>query len=278
MWTKKNRKTYQRVNLRYPSDLTSQEWSSIEPLIPPAKSGGNKRTVDLREVVNALMYVLETGCQWRHLPKDFPPRSTVHDYLQLWSWDGTILKIHDCLYAACRELAEKDASPTAAIIDSKTVRSSEKGGQNIDTVGYDAAKLTKGVKYHILVDTLGLLLLACVHPGNIQDHDGAVLLLNTETRALWPFIVTIFADSGYKAAKLALHVLQTGSWRLEIVKRSEGAKGFEVIHKRWIVERTLAWLTRCRRLARNFECLARTSLAFIHLAMIKLMARRIARQ
>jgi transposase len=128
MWTDKNRDDYRRDHLRYPSDLTDGEWSLIEPLIPPGKKGGRKRTVVVREVMNGLLYVLETGCQWRHLPKDFPPRSTVHEYMQLWEWDGTLLKIHDHLYAACRELAGKEASPSAAIIDSKTVRSAEKGG------------------------------------------------------------------------------------------------------------------------------------------------------
>jgi transposase len=129
LWTSKNRGRYDRGGLRYPSDLTDEEWALVAPLIPPAKRGGNKRTVNLREVVNGLMYVLSTGCQWRAIPKDLPPRSTVYDYFDLWSWDGTLDRIHDALYVKCREAAARDASPTAAIIDSQSVKSSEKGGR-----------------------------------------------------------------------------------------------------------------------------------------------------
>jgi transposase len=128
MWTTKNRKRYDRSRLRYPSDLTDDEWALVAPLIPAAKPGGNKRTVDLREVMNGVMYVLSTGCQWRAIPKDLPPRSTVHDYLDLWSYDGTLDRIHHALYVACREQEQREASPTVAIIDSQSVKSAEKGG------------------------------------------------------------------------------------------------------------------------------------------------------
>jgi transposase len=129
LWTSKNRGRYDRSRLRYPSDLTDEEWAQVEPLIPPAKRGGNKRTVNLRAVVNGLMYVLSTGCQWRAIPKDLPPRSTVYDYFDLWSWDGTLDRLHEALYAKCREAASREASPTAAIIDSQSVKSAEKGGR-----------------------------------------------------------------------------------------------------------------------------------------------------
>ena len=128
MWTDENRALYDRSKLRYPSDLTDEEWSLIQPLIPPAKRGGNRRHVDERAIVDALMYILSTGCQWRALPKDLPPRSTVHDYFDLWSWDGTLDRIHHALYVQCREQAGREASPTAAIIDSQSVKSAEKGG------------------------------------------------------------------------------------------------------------------------------------------------------
>ena len=128
MWTSKNRGRYDRSGLRYPSDLTGEEWALVEPLIPPAKRGGNRRRVSVREVVNGLMYVLSSGCQWRAIPKDLPPRSTVYDYFDLWSWDGTLDRIHDALYLRCREAASREASPTAAIIDSQSVKSAEKGG------------------------------------------------------------------------------------------------------------------------------------------------------
>ena len=128
MWTNENRARYDRSKLRYPSDLTDEEWALVTPLIPPAKRGGNKRTVNVREVVNGLMYILSTGCQWRAMPKDLPPRSTVYDYLDLWDWDGTLDRIHEALYVRCREAASREASPTAAIIDSQSVKSAEKGG------------------------------------------------------------------------------------------------------------------------------------------------------
>ena len=128
MWTIENRARYGRSGLRYPSDLTDEEWALIEPCIPPARRGGNKRTVKLREVVNGLMYILSTGCQWRAIPKDLPPRSTLYDYFDLWNWDGTLDRVHHALYLECRERAEREASPTAAIIDSQSVKSAEKGG------------------------------------------------------------------------------------------------------------------------------------------------------
>ena len=128
MWTAQNRRRYDRSQLRYPSDLTDDEWAHITPLIPPAKSGGNKRSVDVREVMNAIMYILSTGCQWRAIPKDLPPRSTVHNYFIWWQCDGVLDRIHDALYVECRKKAERDVSPTAAIIDSQSVKSAEKGG------------------------------------------------------------------------------------------------------------------------------------------------------
>jgi transposase len=129
MWTSKNRARYNRDKLRYPSDLTDAEWAHIEPQIPPAKRGGRKREVDVREVVNGIMYVLSTGCQWRYAPKDLPPKTTLHRYFDLWSYDGTLERIHHALYIKCREQEERDVSPTAAIIDSQSVKSAEKGGR-----------------------------------------------------------------------------------------------------------------------------------------------------
>ena len=129
MWTSKNRRRYDRSRLRYPSDLTDEEWALVEPLIPPAKRGGNRRHVVLREVVHGLTYILSTGCQWRAIAKDLPPRSTLYDYFDLWSWDGTLDRIHDALYARCREEVSREASPTAAILDSQSVKSAEKGGR-----------------------------------------------------------------------------------------------------------------------------------------------------
>ena len=143
MWTRQNRKRYDRSQLRYPSDLTDAEWSYVAPLIPPAKAGGNKRSVDVREVMNGIMYILSTGCQWRAMPKDLPPKSTVHDYLVLWSCDGTLDRIHHALYVECRERGEKQASPTAAIIDSQSVKSAEKGGPALIRMAMMRARRSK---------------------------------------------------------------------------------------------------------------------------------------
>ena len=144
MWTNENRNRYDRSKLRYPSDLTDEEWALIAPLIPPAKRGGNKRRVVEREIVNGLMYILSTGCQWRALPKDLPPRSTVHGYFDLWNWDGTLDRIHHALYAKCREEAGREASPTAAIIDSQSVKAAEKGGSRSIRTGMMPARRSRG--------------------------------------------------------------------------------------------------------------------------------------
>jgi putative transposase len=279
MWTVEQRQAHDRAGLRYPSDLTDAEWSLVEPFIPPARRGGRRRTVDVREVLNGIFYVLATGCQWRALPKDLPPRSTVHDYLTLWAWDGTLRRLHHALFVRARERAGKEASPTAAIIDSQSVKPERegcgKGGARVDPSGYDAGKKVKGKKRHVLVDTLGLLLSAAIHPADVQDRDGALPVLRA-ARRLFPFVEVIFADGAYRGETAAKAVAGTGRWRLEIVSRGD-AKGFVPLAKRWIVERTFAWLGRCRRLAKDFENLAVNALAFLCLGMIRLMLRRLAR-
>src|ERR1700678_1492323 len=275
VWTNENRGRYDRSKLRYPSDLTDEEWALSEPLIPPGKRGGNRRTVNVREVVNGLMYVLSTGCQWRAIPKDLPPRSTVYDYFDLWSWDGTLDRIHDAPYTRCRQQASREASPTAAIIDSQSVKSAEKGGACIDPHGYDAGKKIKGKKRHILVDTLGLLLHAIVHPADIQDRDGGILLLATMF-GLHPFLKKLFADAAYQGPQFHNNLAKLLPYlETEIVRRSDQAKAFIVLPKRWIVERTIAWLNRCRRLAKDWENLNRKALAFLRLASIRLMLRKL---
>jgi putative transposase len=276
MWTAENRQRYNRDKLRYPSDMTDDEWLWVSPLIPPAKRGGGKRTVDLREVVNGIMYILSTGCQWRYIPSDLPPRSTVNGYLQRWEYDGTLEKLHYALYQECREQVDREASPTACVIDSQSVKSAEKGGACIDPNGYDAGKKIKGKKRHILVDTQGLLMHAVVHAADIQDRDGGVLVL-ASMFGLYPFLEKLFADAGYQGPKFR-EALAKALPRLsvEIVKRSDTAKGFELLPRRWVVERTFAWLNRCRRLAKDFENLNRTALAFIRLASIRLMLRKLS--
>jgi transposase len=275
MWTKENRLLYDRSHLRYESDLTDAEWALVAPLIPPAKHGGAHRTVDIREVLNGLLYILSTGCQWRAIPKDLPPRSTLHDYLDRWGYDGTLERLHHALYVQCREQAGRQASPTGAIIDSQSVKSAEKGGRAIDPAGYDSGKKIKGKKRHLLVDTQGLVLQVIVHAADIQDRDGGVLLL-ASLFGLFPFLRKLYADAGYQGAKFQNALKRVlRQVRLEIVRRSDVAKGFVVLPKRWIVERTIGWLNRCRRLAKDWENLNRKALIFVRLASIRLMVRRL---
>jgi transposase len=277
MWTDETRIRHDRSGLRYTHDLTAEEWAEVEPLIPPAKPGGNKRTVNIREVVNGLMYILGSGCQWRDIPRDLPARSTIHDYLDRWSYDGTLDRIHHTLYIKCREQAGRQASPTAAVIDSQSVKSAEKGGACIDPHGYDAGKKIKGKKRHILVDTTGLMLHAVVHAADIQDRDGGALVMAT-LFGLYPFLLKLYADGGYQgpAFQTAMTSIMA-QVNVEIVKRSDQVKGFAVLPKRWVVERTFAWLNRCRRLAKDWECLNRKARAYVLLASIRLMLRRLAR-
>jgi transposase len=244
-------------------------------MIPPAKVGGNRRRVTVREVVNGILSILSTGRQWRAIPKDLPPRGTLFDYLDLWSLDGTLDRMHHALYVECCKRGERHTRPTAAIIDSQSVKSAEKGGACIDPKGYDAGKRINGKKRHILVDMLGLLLHAMIHPADVQDRDGGILLVST-LFGMHPFLKKLFADGGYQGAKFrnGLATVLPGL-DIEIIKRSDHDKGFVVLPRRWIVERTIAWVNRCRRLAKDWENLNRKALAFLRLASIRLMLRRL---
>jgi transposase len=277
VWTSENRCRYDRRHLRYESDLTEAEWSEVGPLIPRAKPGGNRRTVDIRQVTNGVMYILSTGCQWRAIPKDLPPRSTVHEYLVRWTHDGTLERLHHALYVKCREQAAREASPTAAIIDAQSVKSAEKGGASIDPHGYDAGKKVKGKKRHVLVDTQGFVLHAIVTAADIQDRDGGAMLLAT-LFGMFPFLLKLYADGGYQGPEFQKALKRVLSQaEAQIVKRSDRQKGFVVLPRRWVVERTLAWLNRCRRLAKDWENLNLKARAFLLLASIRLMVRRLCR-
>ena len=222
MWKPEHRATADRRGLRYPSRMTNSEWALVAPLISPAKRGGRPRTVDIREVLNAHLDVLWTGCQWKALPKDLPPRSTVWEYLDLWDWDGTKSgRIHHALYVEVREKAGREGSSTTAIIDSQTAKGALKGGTRSTPRAMTLARRCSGRKRHILTDTLGLLLAVSVHPASVQDRDGAEALLR-EARRSFPFLERIIGDAGYQGRKMETAVARTGTWGLQIVRRCDG--------------------------------------------------------
>ena len=265
-----DRGTYDHKTKRYPSDLTDEEWALVEPHLPPPTKSRRHRALDRREVINAILYVLTTGCQWRQLPRDFPSKSAVHKYLIGLQHDGVLTRIHDALYGKVREEAGKAPTPTLSIVDSQSVKSAEKGGETMIRMATMRAKKIKGKKRHIGVDTLGLMHALAVLPANYQDRDVAPILLKTAT-ARMPTLQRAVADGGYQGKATADAVEAEAGIPLEIVKRSDAAKGFYVLPKRWIVERTFGWLGRCRRLAKDFENLTRTHAAFVILAMIRIL-------
>jgi transposase len=256
---------------RYPSDLTDAQWEVIAPLVPEPGSGGRPAIHPRRRVVDAILYLNRTGCAWRQLPHDFPPWATVFWYFKRWREDGVVDRLHDALRDQVRDAAGRDPMASAGCVDAQSVKGADTVGAAVR--GFDAGKKVNGRKRHIVVDTMGLLLLVVITSAGVQDRDGARTLLEKVKMAM-PSLSLLWADGGY-AGKLVEWAEQVAHITVEIVRKPPGLKTFQVLPRRWVVERTFAWIVKCRRLDHDYERLPQTSEAMIKWAMIGLMVRRL---
>ena len=257
---------------RYTTDLTDEQWGLIEPMIPPQRTGGDKRTTDMREVTNAILYLTKNGCSWRDLPGDFPPHQTVYDYFSRWRDDGTWQTIYGVLHRRWRQSIGREETPSAAVIDSQSVQAAEEA----ESRGSDTNKRVKGRKRHLMVDTEGLPVAVVVTDASANDKRGARPLL-AAVKDVLPRLKKLWADGAYESGPLSEEASDQGV-ELEVVGRGGVSRGggFVVVPRRWVVERTFAWLMRSRRLCRDFERLARTVEALIYVAMTRLLLNRLA--